>query len=101
VLNRPAQRARARRDRDFRLAAIATGEERAEHLHQGIMAVVGLLGSIEDRGDDPVLVFYKPQVEEIREADGTERLRGRCGAGKRPGEMNATSGSSASRSLPG
>jgi hypothetical protein len=37
----------------------------------GNSAVIDLLGSLEDRGDDPVLEFYKPQVEEIRKADGT------------------------------
>jgi thioredoxin-related protein len=67
---RLSQLARAQRDGSFRLAAAATGRERAEHLHRGITAVAGLLGSLEERGDDPVLVFYKPQVEEIRQADG-------------------------------
>jgi thioredoxin-related protein len=66
-----AQTARTLRDQQFRLATEATGRARAEHLHQGITAVARLLGSLEDRGDDPVLVFYKPQVEEIRKADGT------------------------------
>jgi thioredoxin-related protein/tetratricopeptide (TPR) repeat protein len=65
-----ARTARTLRDRHFRLAAATTGKERAEYLHQGIIAVARLLGSLEDRGDDPVLVFYKPQVEEIRKADG-------------------------------
>jgi len=31
------------RDRNFRLATATTGRERAEHLHQGITAVAGLL----------------------------------------------------------
>ncbi len=75
VMIKLAQTARTVRDRYFQLAAATTGRERAEHLHRGITAVAGLLGSLEDRGDDPVLVFYKPQVEEIRKADGT-------GAGK-------------------
>ena len=65
-----AQTARTLRDRNFRLATATTGSERAKYLHQGITAVAGLLGSLEDRGDDPVLVFYKPQVEGIRMADG-------------------------------
>jgi thioredoxin-related protein len=77
-----AQIAWAQRDRSFRLAAAATGRERAEHLHQGITAVAGLLGSLEDCGDDPVLVFYKPQVDEIRKADG-------AGAGKVWGRYEA------------
>ena len=76
-----------------------TGRERAEHLHQGITAVARLLGSLEDRGDDPVLVFYKPQVEEIRQAG--PRGQGRCGAGMRPGKKSATSGSPARRSFLG
>jgi thioredoxin-related protein len=71
VLIKLAQTARALRDRNFRLATATTSRERAEHLHQGITAVAGLLGSLEERGDDPVLAFYKPQVEEIRKADGT------------------------------
>jgi tetratricopeptide (TPR) repeat protein len=82
VMIKLAQTARALRDRNFRLATATTGRERAEHLHQGITAVAGLLGSLEDRGDDPVLVFYKPQVEEIRKADGT-------GAGKVWGRYEA------------
>ncbi len=71
VMIKLAQAARTLRDRNFRLATATTGRERAEHLNQGITAVAGLLGSLEDGGDDPVLVFYKPQVEEIRKADGT------------------------------
>jgi thioredoxin-related protein len=82
VMIKLAQAARTLRDRNFRLASATTGRERAEHLHQGIAAVARLLGSLEDRGDDPVLVFYKPQVEEIREADET-------GAGKVWGRYEA------------
>ncbi len=70
VMIKLARTARTLRDRNFRLATATTGRERAEHLHQGITAVARLLGSLEDRGDDPVLVFYKPQLEEIRKADG-------------------------------
>jgi thioredoxin-related protein/tetratricopeptide (TPR) repeat protein len=84
VMIKLAQTARVLRDRNFRLAAAATGRERAEHLHQGITAVARLLGSVEDRGDDPVLVFYRPQVEEIRKADGTG-----AGAGKVWGRYEA------------
>ena len=72
LLMKLAQRARTLRDNNFRLATATTGRERAGHLHHGITAVAGLLGSLEERGDDPVLVFYKPQVEEIRKADAEE-----------------------------
>src|SRR5262249_40038468 len=40
--------------------------------HQGIQAVAGLLGSLDDRGDDPVLVFYEAQVQDILKADATD-----------------------------
>ncbi len=46
VMIKLAQTARALRDRNFRLATATTGRERAEHLHQGITAVAGLLGSL-------------------------------------------------------
>ncbi len=69
---RLAQVAKAQRDRNFKLAEPATGIERAEYLHNGIKAIAGLLGSIDDRGDDPVLVFYQAQVQNILKADATD-----------------------------
>jgi thioredoxin-related protein len=69
---RLAQVAKAQRDRNFKLAALATGIERDEYLHKGIQAVAGLLGSIDDRGDDPVLTFYQAQVQDILKADTTD-----------------------------
>jgi thioredoxin-related protein len=60
-----AQLAKAERDKSFKRAATVAGAERAEHLHKGIQSVVSRLGSIDDRGDDPVLVFYQTQVQDI------------------------------------
>jgi thioredoxin-related protein len=68
---RLAQSRKAQRDKKFKLAAAAAGAERAEHLHKGIQAVAKFLGSIDDRGDDPVLVFYQPQVQDILKAGET------------------------------
>jgi thioredoxin-related protein len=68
---RLAQAAKAKRDRSFKLAAASVGAKRAEHLHKGIQSVAGLLGSIDARGDDPVLVFYRTQVEDILKGDKT------------------------------
>jgi tetratricopeptide (TPR) repeat protein/thioredoxin-related protein len=50
-----ARAARDLRDREFR----------AGRLHEGIQAVAGLLGTLDERHDDPVLVYYKDQVAEI------------------------------------
>jgi thioredoxin-related protein len=61
-----ARAARERRDGEFRAAS---GVERAKRLHQGIQAVSGLLGTLEERGDDPVLVYLKDQVAEIDRLD--------------------------------
>src|SRR5262249_18003054 len=66
---RLAQLAKAQRDNSFKRAAAAAGAERAKHLHQGIQKVAWLLGTIDDRGDDPVLVFYQRQVQDILKAD--------------------------------
>jgi thioredoxin-related protein len=72
ALIRLAQVAKAQRDRNFKLAASATGVEGAEYLHKGVQAVAGLLGSMDDRGDDPVLTFYSAQVQDILKADTTD-----------------------------
>jgi thioredoxin-related protein len=69
-----ARAARDQRDREFRAAA-ADGAERAAHLHQGILAVAGQLGTLEERGDDPVLSYYKEQVVEIARLDTGGTLR--------------------------
>jgi tetratricopeptide (TPR) repeat protein len=62
-----ARTARDLRDREFQAAA--EGAERATHLHNGIQAVAGLLGTLDERHDDPVLVYYKDQVAEITRLD--------------------------------
>jgi thioredoxin-related protein len=69
AMMRLAQAGKSRRDKSFKLAASLTGAQRAEQLHRGIQSVAGSLGSIDDRGDDPVLVFYQTQVQEILKAD--------------------------------
>ncbi len=60
-----AKMAKDQRDRFFKKAATLTGDERAEELHKAISAVGPFLGSIDDRGGDPVLTFYKSQVDDI------------------------------------
>src|SRR5262249_9210311 len=68
---RLAQFATEQRDRSFKQAAAAAGAERAGSLHKGIQSVAPLLGSIDDRGDDPVLVFYQTHVQDILKASTT------------------------------
>ncbi len=46
--------------------------ERARLLHAGVQAVAPFLGSVDDRGDDPVLAFYPSVVAEIRTLDSAE-----------------------------
>jgi thioredoxin-related protein len=72
LMMRLAQAGKAQRDRSFKSAASSAGAERAEHLHNGIQAVAGLLGSLADRGDDPILVFFEAQVQDILKADATD-----------------------------
>ena len=57
------------RDHYFSLANSGTGQERVENLHKGIQSVALLLGSMTDRGDDPVLHFYQDQIDEILKTD--------------------------------
>ncbi|HUE16393.1 MAG TPA: thioredoxin family protein, partial [Planctomycetaceae bacterium] len=69
-----ARAARATRDQKFAAAAKSAEHERAELLHAGLQAVAPLLGSLDERGDDPVLTFYPTVVAEIRRLDsGPER----------------------------
>src|SRR5262249_58958554 len=72
ALMRLARAAKAKRDRNFKLAATSVGAKRAEQLHKGIQAVAGLLGSIDARGDDPGLGFYRTQVRDILKGDTTD-----------------------------
>jgi len=69
---RLAQLARVQRDLCFKLAESATGMDRAVYFHKGIQSVAWFLGTIDDRGDDPVLVFYPAQVQDILKADQTD-----------------------------
>lgn len=62
---RQAQRAKSQHNQCLEKAATLTGWERADQLHKAVSAVEPFLGSIEERGDDAVLTFYKSQVEEI------------------------------------
>jgi thioredoxin-related protein len=74
ALIRLAQAARAQRDQSFKRAS-SDGADRAEHLHKGIQSVAWFLGSMKDRGDDPVLVFYPAQVRDILKADTALRAQ--------------------------
>src|SRR5262245_54159522 len=69
-----AQEARIARDREFASAKEATGPARAQKLHAAISAVAENLGSTEDHDDDPVLVLYKSEVNEIRSLDADNVL---------------------------
>jgi thioredoxin-related protein len=65
--------ARLERDRNFTAAAKSAGTDRAKLLNVGLEAVAPLLGSLEERGDDPVLTFYPTVVAEIRRLDPAAR----------------------------
>jgi thioredoxin-related protein len=64
-----ARAARAVRDQKFAVAQTGTGHERAELLHAGLQAISGQLGTLEERGDDPVLTFYPKVVSEIQKLE--------------------------------
>lgn len=72
---RMAQIAKKQRDEHFRAARIAGPADRARYLHQGIQSVGWLLGSTQERGDDPVLAFYKDRVAEIEKEDAVGNFR--------------------------
>src|SRR5262249_5754883 len=69
-----AQAARIARDREFASAKEATGAARAQKLHAALSAVAENLGSTEGHEDDPVLVLYKAEVDEIRRLDAENIL---------------------------
>jgi thioredoxin-related protein len=71
---RKARESRATRDRELAAAKDATGSICAQKLHAALTAVADNLGSIEDHDDDPVLVLYAPEVEEIQRLDAENRL---------------------------
>jgi thioredoxin-related protein len=60
---------RAVRDLKFAVARKTAGPGRAALLHAGLQAVAPLLGTLEERGDDPILTFYPTAVAEIRQLD--------------------------------
>jgi thioredoxin-related protein len=64
-LIRLGRAAKAVRDSLLNNAKQLTGDEHAEKLHNAISAVEPFLGSMEERGGDAVLTFYKEQVADI------------------------------------
>jgi thioredoxin-related protein len=64
-----ARAARATRDQKFAAAAKCAARERAELLHAGLQTVAPLLGTLDVRGDDPILAFYPTAVAEVRRLD--------------------------------
>lgn len=60
-----AQRAKVKRDGLLKAAVGKTGESRAVLLDEAITCIEPLLGSFDDRDDDPLLHFYGPVVEEL------------------------------------
>jgi tetratricopeptide (TPR) repeat protein len=67
-----ARAARAVRDQKFAAAQAASGHDRAELLHAGLQAVAGQLGTLEERGNDPLLTFYPAVVAEIQKLEPTD-----------------------------
>ncbi|MES1212983.1 MAG: thioredoxin family protein, partial [Singulisphaera sp.] len=71
-----AQETRQVRDRELAAAQQANGAERAKRLHAALAAIAGNLETLEEReDDDALLVFYKPEVDEIRAADTDGKLK--------------------------
>jgi thioredoxin-related protein len=64
-----ARAAHATRDQKFAAAAKSAGRDRAALLDAGLQAVAPLLGTLDVRGDDPILAFYPTAVAEIRRLD--------------------------------
>jgi thioredoxin-related protein len=66
-----AEKAVRARDHYFNLAKSTGGEERVQNLHKGLQVVAPFLGSMSERQNDPVLVFYKDPIDEIVSADSS------------------------------
>jgi Thioredoxin-like len=64
-----ARAGRSERDRNFAAAARSAGLERAKLFNAGLEAVAPRLGTLEERGNDPVLSFYPKAVAEILQLD--------------------------------
>jgi thioredoxin-related protein len=69
-----ARESRRTRDRELAVAKHASGAERARALHAAVQAVAARLGTIEERGDDPLMRFYRDEVEEICRLDAGNGL---------------------------
>ena len=62
---RSALAAKALRDRSFEASKSLSGKARARELDKAISYVAPLLGTLKQRGNDPVLVFYGDKIKEI------------------------------------
>ncbi|QDT43707.1 Disulfide bond reductase DsbH precursor [Gimesia alba] len=60
-----AQKAKTKRDALFTAAAAESGTSRANLLSHALDSIRPQLGDIDERGDEPLLHFYKDTVEEI------------------------------------
>ena len=69
---RSALTAKALRDRSFEAARDLSGKARALELDKAISSVAPLLGTLKQRGNDPVLVFYKEIIQEILSLSGSD-----------------------------
>ena len=70
-----SRQSREHRDREIAAAREVTGADRAQKLHAAIQSVADALEGIEQRKDDPVLLFYKNEVDEIRRLDADNALK--------------------------
>ncbi|WP_081596177.1 thioredoxin family protein [Rhodopirellula baltica] len=72
-----AENAKKRFDELLKSADGASGKVRAKLLDQALETISPMLGEISDRGDDPLLKFYAPVIDEvlasINEADPTAK----------------------------
>ncbi|MEY3176730.1 MAG: Disulfide bond reductase DsbH [Planctomycetota bacterium] len=53
------------RDKHFATAQSADGMERVQHIHAGLAAITEQLTTIEERHDDPLMVFYANEIVSI------------------------------------
>ena len=65
---------RLTRDAEFAAADKATGVERAARLNDALNAVACQLESVNARKDDALVIFYKPEIDEICRLDATNEL---------------------------
>jgi len=84
-----AKKLRQVRDRELAEAKELAGPARAHKMHAAIAPLAAQLGTLEERGDDPLLVFYQDEAKEIRQLDADNTLGLRAVYDARQSERDA------------